>query len=324
MGVMQLPMTKRQSMRFLSVVNLLIASTVAISPAVGQSDREPAPKSDDYFGLLHGTKHGGVVYHDAVGELKCDIYVPEGMGPFPTILAIHGGAWRSGSKVHLVRHAFRFCNAGFVVVSINYRHAPDFPFPAQIQDAFSALRFMRNNAERYRMDLDKLFGYGYSAGGHLIALLATSAETDWSSPDDSAALRQSPAFLGVAAGGAPYDFEWLADQSRALVYWMGATKGDQPEQYRAASPALRVTERSPPFFLFHGETDRLVPRACTDRMAAALQAHRVPCDVLILENHGHLAAFTDDEAIDAVIQFYRSTLEKSANVPFGVRVATEK
>ena len=99
---------------------------------------------------LKFSKRGGIVYR-TIGdiELKCDAYVPDGAGPFPAVLAVHGGAWRSGAKWHMIRHARKLAAAGFVVVAINYRHAPSHRFPSQIEDCQAALHWMCGHAEQY-------------------------------------------------------------------------------------------------------------------------------------------------------------------------------
>jgi acetyl esterase/lipase len=297
----------------------LIAALTCSTGASQEARIENAPDGS-YFGFMDGVKHGAIPYRKGEHyELKCDVYVPKGAGPFPAILAIHGGAWRSGTKVHMLRHAFKFCNAGFVVVCIDYRHAPEFPFPAQIQDAFAALRFMNDNAEQYRINTDQVFGFGYSAGGHLISLLATTSEADWFAPEDLDPNRTPcPALKAVVAGGAPCDFDWIDQDSTALTYWLSATKAQDAELYRRASPICHVSKNTPPFLLFHGCDDWLVPPQCADRMADALSRHGVQCEVNRLKGCGHLEAFSQLQMVDqAVVFFHKQLGTKVSGSPAG-------
>ncbi len=92
----------------------------------------------------------------------------------PAILAIHGGAWRGGDKAWGEQFAEELCPFGYVVFSINYRLAgrPNGTWPAQIEDVQKALKHIRANAARYRIDPDRIASLGMSAGGHLATMVA--------------------------------------------------------------------------------------------------------------------------------------------------------
>src|SRR5262249_788519 len=118
------------------------------------------------------------------GPLKCDIYQPAGAGPFPAVLAVHGGAWGMGNKRQRGVYAQKVGPDGFNTVSISYRLAPEHKFPAQIEDCKSAVRWMRKNANKYKIDPTRIGAVGYSAGGHLVALLgATDPSCGLEGPD---------------------------------------------------------------------------------------------------------------------------------------------
>src|SRR5262249_8362095 len=104
-------------------------------------------------------------------DLKLDAYIPQGDGLFPAILVVHGGAWRSCSQLHLSPQARRFAEAGMAAFAISYRLAPSYKFPAQLEDCQAAVRWIRSHAAQYHVDPNRLGAYGYSAGGHLVALL---------------------------------------------------------------------------------------------------------------------------------------------------------
>ncbi len=145
-------------------------------------------------------KHTDVVFRsEKEFELKCDVFVPDGDGPFPTVLALHGGAWRFGTKWQVIRPARRLAQAGFVVVAIDYRLAPRWKFPAQIYDSFAALAWIRDHADEYSIDTENVFGFGYSAGAQLISLLAVTSIADWPDLDFALNDKQIPRFKAVAA-----------------------------------------------------------------------------------------------------------------------------
>jgi acetyl esterase/lipase len=117
-------------------------------------------------------------YDPAIGyEGAFDLYEPLGdstRAHRPAVLAIHGGAWRGGDKAWAEEFARELCPRGYVVVAINYRRAgrPGGTWPAQIEDVQKALRFLRANAARYRIDPDRIASLGMSAGGHLATMVA--------------------------------------------------------------------------------------------------------------------------------------------------------
>ncbi|MFK7766445.1 MAG: alpha/beta hydrolase fold domain-containing protein [Mariniblastus sp.] len=256
-------------------------------------------------------KNGGVVFKKtAEYELKCDVYVPEGDGPFPAILAVHGGFWRAGSKVAMLRHAWRMARAGYVVVAINYRHAPKYPFPAQIHDCKHAVRWMKENKSTYKIDADRIGAFGYSAGGHLAALLGTTEATDGlEGPVESGHEEYSTRVKVVAAGGAPFEFSWISENSPVLMYWLGGTKKQKPKTFRAASPMTFVTPDDPPFYLFHGQSDFVVPRDTAKNMHNRLLAVGIESKYDVAKGSGHVATFSDLTWMNNAIVFFDKHLK---------------
>ena len=88
------------------------------------------------------------------------------------------GGWKSGSKKEVKRQGRLFARHGFVAFAINYRKAPRHVFPAQINDCHSALSFIRENVARFGVDPTRICAWGYSAGGHLVSLLAAKEHFD--------------------------------------------------------------------------------------------------------------------------------------------------
>ena len=126
----------------------------------------------------------GIQYATAGGEkLQLDIAIPPGEGPFPCVVCLHGGAWMGGSRRDLSGNGKDksgkptpswievIAEHGYVTASVSYRLAPKCKFPAMIEDARAAVRFLRANAKTYRADPDKFAAFGFSAGGHLALLL---------------------------------------------------------------------------------------------------------------------------------------------------------
>jgi acetyl esterase/lipase len=122
--------------------------------------------------------------------LLMDLRVPDGDGPFPVIVFLHSGAWISGDRGG--GPALRQAARGYAVASIDYRLAPQFHWPAQIEDCKAAVRWLRANAARFHLDANRVGVFGTSAGGHLAAVLGTRRAAT-SSKASSSATRSSPA-----------------------------------------------------------------------------------------------------------------------------------
>ena len=259
-------------------------------------------------------KHGGVVYAKWDNEeLKCDVYQPQGDGRFPAVLMIHGGAWRSGSKLHYIRHAWALASRGFVAVVINYRHAPSAKFPAQIHDCKNAIRWIRANADKYQIDAQKIGAFGYSAGGHLASLLATTQPQDRLEGKPVAGLEgYSTAVDAVAIGGTPCEFSWIDENSILLVYFLGATRAEAPQRYRRASPIHFVDPSDRiPFRVFHGDRDFWVPVESSKKLKKRLEECGISCEWESV-NAGHLGTISDFECFERTIQFFERTLRNTA------------
>jgi len=245
------------------------------------------------------------------GPLKADIYLPEGEGPFPGVLVVHGGAWRMGTRGQLSGVAQMLAKNGFTAVAISYRLAPQYKFPAQIEDCKDAVRWMRTNATKLKIDPERIGGYGYSAGAHLVSLLATTDVKDGLEglPSELAAKAPSTRLQCVAAGGTPCDLRPIPDDEDGLSFFLGGSPATCRDQYRLASPAAFITPDDPPMFFFHGETDALVPMWSPEHMRAELEKAGVEARLYVVPSLGHMAAGLDRGAIERAIVFLSEHLK---------------
>lgn len=314
----------------LVVAGVLVAMTLARAAADEPDGRtSPVPPHvGDAAPEEPFTIHRDQVYATVDGrDLLADVLVPSGAGPFPAVLVIHGGAWTVGGKAQLRFAAERFAQRGYVAVCMAYRLAPRYPFPAQIDDCRAALHWMCQQAERFRIDVRAIAAYGYSAGGHLAVLLgvqphlaqeppraAPPADSGTPQGDGTPETSQPPQtgaacqpdrvrLCAVVAGGAPCDFRDLPPNSRLLQYWLGATRAENPEIYRQASPRAFVSRDAPPMFLFHGENDAAVPRHSAEQLVRDLQVLRVPARFRLVPNRGHVLTLFETQVLDEAIDF---------------------
>ena len=238
--------------------------------------------------------------------LSADVYLPAAEGRFPAVLVVHGGGWSGGERSNMKGNAQALARAGFVAVNISYRLAPANQFPDQLNDLQQAMRWIHRNAEQYKIDTARIGGFGYSAGAHLVALLGvTHADSVLDEPYGGKQTRLN----AVACGGTPADLAAFGKSGRLLRQFMGGTKQQMPELYAAASPITHVNANSPPFFLYHGQWDTLVPISQSENFAARLQSAGVHAELLRLRFRGHIGAyFIDGTAIKKSIDFLQREL----------------
>lgn len=253
--------------------------------------------------------YGEVYVERPSGPMKADLYVPKSPGPHPGVLVVHGGAWYTGTRAQLAGVAETLARRGFTAVAISYRLAPTHPFPAQIEDCRAALTWMRANAERLKLDRDRIGGFGYSAGAQLVALLAVNPAPAGDGVATGSESDVTPGLQAVVGGGAPCDFRVLPPDNRMLAFWLGGSRRERPEQYRRSSPAAFVSGNCPPMFFFHGQTDRLVPAESPQQMVALLRQAGVRAELYMVPKLGHVFAMMDVGAIEKSIEFLAEELE---------------
>ena len=261
---------------------------------------QPVARADDIESLRRPIRaFPDLVFSEVEGEkLRADIYRPDNDQLAPGVLMIHGGAWSAGDKWNMRDHARQLAQAGYVAISINYRLAPQFQYPAQIDDCRAALRWIHQEAGQYQMDPQRVAVYGYSAGGHLAALLATDP------------IEGLPRVKVAILGGAPCDFEFLSDSSQALAHVMGGSRKQRPQVYKEAAPLTYCSQDDCPTFFFHGNTDMIVPTEASRVMYRRLKELGVETQFYSVEKYGHLVTFLHPDARAAAIEFLDKHLKQ--------------
>ncbi len=255
------------------------------------------------------------------GELKADLFLQQAAGPHPAVVVIHGGAWRTGVKEQLHFVARRLADAGFVAMCIQYRLAPKHKFPAQVEDCQEAVTWLRKHAGKYRVDPNWIAAWGYSAGAHLATLLALSAQGDrtWQQErkgeaDTGPAPAPQPPppwhLQAAVGGGTPADLRTFDADLRILVYWLGATRRQDPRTYDLASPRWWVSPDDPPVFFYHGTQDRLVNIQQVRDTVAAMKKLGLEVQLLELPERGHIGAALDPRGIDAGLKFLQQQYQQ--------------
>jgi acetyl esterase/lipase len=265
-----------------------------------------------------------VAYASLSPTQKLDLYLPEGDGPFPLIINVHGGGFMMGDKSNPAE-ADTFLANGYAVASVDYRLSGEALAPAQIEDLKAAVRWLRANAQEYNLDPERFAAFGQSAGGNLVALLGTScgvaelegaelgnaeqsscvqAVVDWFGPTDF--LQMDQQFAGTSCP-ATHD---AADSPESML--LGAPIQTVPEQAQAVNPITYVTPDDPPFLIQHGTADCNVPpqqgQLLYDALLPAIGAENVTYTLLEGAGHGG-SQFSDAANMQLVLDFLSRHLQ---------------
>ena len=235
-----------------------------------------------------GTIERDVTYCVSDGvALKMDVYYPKTMDkPAPAVAYVHGGSWSSGDTHDSMgmTDVPELLARGYLVVSINYRHAPEWKFPTQIEDVKCAIRFLRANAKQFNLDSKRIGAWGHSAGGHLVGLLGTTdVGAGFEGPSNY--LDQSSRVQAVVDMSGRADLLGMPADRASSVF--GVTD-NSVHLLEHASPVTFVTRDDPPFLILHGGQDDVVPPGVSQELYDRLQAAGVPAKLVIVKNADHM------------------------------------
>jgi len=220
-----------------------------------------------------------------------DLHLPEGEGPFPLLVWIHGGGWHSGTRD--IDFAEPYLRAGFALASIGYRLTSGGScFPAPIEDCVAAVAWLQQNAARWKIDCSRLGVFGHSAGGHLasLAALASVGATPFTRPGlrpfSRVLVWSGPLNLAREAGRWPRStFAWNPDDAYCRTFFPG---GAYDEEFAAwASASSYLSPAMPPTLVIHGQDDELVPWEQARDFAGNLRALGVDASFELIPGAGH-------------------------------------
>jgi acetyl esterase len=243
-----------------------------------------------------------LTYREVGGEkVKLEAYLPVGDGIRPGVMVIYGGGWVLGSKELSGPMAEMLAEQGYVAFAMNYRLAPQHPFPAAVDDVRASTAWVRDHAAEFGLDPGRIGAIGGSAGGHLAAMLATSGQ---GSLDHGSRVAAAVSWAG------PMDLHpdlFGPDTQPYLDAFLDCFTQCEESKIVAASPISHVDPSDAPLFLANGDSDILVPPDQATRMSAALDAVHVPHQLDIVPNAGH-----DERLLPPVVapslQFLRQQL----------------
>lgn len=194
--------------------------------------------------------------------------------PRPAVVLFHGGGPVGGSPLQDLDWAEPLAQRGYVAVMAGYRlfdaEAGANAWPAQLEDAQRAIRWVRAHAADLHVDPNRIAAMGHSSGGHLAGLLGTTDvpyDADAALDGISSRVDCVVSLAGDADLTVPYPDPATA---RTASAWLGGILDEVPDVWRAASPAHNVDERTAPFLLIHGNRDQGVPIQMSRNLATAL------------------------------------------------------
>jgi acetyl esterase/lipase len=271
-----------------------LACTAALAALAGCSNAGSIPVGSTAIPTLSAGQKVTLTY---CNDEQARITEPATLrGRAPVAVYVHGGSWVSGSYdtggfiVNEIGPAL--AAQGFVVVSVNYHLGPSGPWPAQIEDVKCAIRFLRANAAALNVNPAEIGAWGQSAGGHLVALLATaSPAVGW---DVGPYRAQSSKIQAVVDMAGPSDLLSMGDQGDSglvqdsFISLLGTVPPPRlGAALTAASPVTYIAKGDPPFLLMHSDNDRIVYPQQSQELSWDLSANDVPNQLVTIRGAGH-------------------------------------
>jgi arylsulfatase A len=270
----------------------------------------------DKVGLPDNVERTADIVYATYGnrQLHLDLYMPKPKptGLIPGIVVIRGGGWRQGDKNGFAGMAAGLAAKGLAAACIEYRVLPDVTIADAVHDTKAAVRWMRAEGKRYGIETDAIGAIGGSAGGHLVALLATSYKVSKLEGDGGHA-GVSSRIQAVVPMAPVVDFVTIAQERREAKGGAASILGSDPEMAKLLSPVSHVDRDSAPMLLMHGGADKTVPIAQSQEMLERCKKAGVQADMVVMDGAPH--AFWNmqqwsQETIDKSARFFHSVLDR--------------
>jgi acetyl esterase/lipase len=246
-------------------------------------------------------------------HLQVNVARPKsGEGKFPAVVCIHGGGFRAGKRESYDRLCLTLAQNGYVAITVTYRLAPAYPFPAAVLDCKSAVRWLRANAAKYHVDPARIGVTGGSAGGHLAQFLGVTAGVKEFDAGEN--LDQSSAVSCVVNFYGPSDltksYGKSVDAAEVLPLFFGGDLSTKRREHITGSPLYWVTPDAAPTLVVHGTDDKFVAYEQAEWMVDKLKASAVEAELLTLDCAGHGFKGADlEKAEKALLAFFDKHLK---------------
>jgi alpha-L-fucosidase 2 len=274
---------RRRSLIEFAVMRAIVLLAVSAGCVLAAQGDPPLDQKDVEYGRPGGH------------PLLLDLHVPEGPGPFPAAILVHGGGFDSGSRAKNMAPTFQpLADAGFAWFSIDYRMAPEFRYQQATEDIDTAIQWVKAHAKTYRVDASRIVLSGESAGGYLVdyaaahetAATKVAAVVDFYGPADYAKIAQQRRDY-------PQRFNMTSINAHKAkgggIWFFGVSGYDEASmaKLQEISPVAAVHRGMPPFLEIHGTRDDQVPYEQSTIMCDALHGVGGVCDIITIEGGGH-------------------------------------
>ncbi|MFQ6342050.1 alpha/beta hydrolase fold domain-containing protein [Campylobacter sp. VTCC 70190] len=285
-------------------------------------------KKSDRIDEFNDIVYKQVKTRDSVKELHLSILAPQNDTLKPAIIFYTGGGFQSASYHRFIQMRMALAEAGFVVVSAQYRVIPD-TFPALIEDAKAAIRYVKAHAKEYGIDSKRIGILGDSAGGYVAQMMGLAKDKKYdvgenlnqnSQVQAVATLYGISNLLSIGEGfskevqevhKSKAVTEALMLNGVAFKDFSGAAIDADEKKALAASPLGNLDGKKPPFLIMHGDSDTLVSPMQSKRLYVALRAKKIPVDYVVVKNAEHADDLWYQQVVfDEVIRFFKQNLTK--------------
>ena len=321
----------RKELAVLAAASLLVTTATA-QDLMGQSPEAQVVDVPVVQGRIDAIS--GVVYSQvfergrSVRCLKMTLFVPRTKGKKPAVLYFPGGGFTSADHEKFLEMRYALARAGYVVAACEYRAVPN-KFPALLEDAKAAVRWMRAHASEFGVDADRIGLLGDSAGGYVVQMAgATNGEKNWDVGDFKEVSSDVQAVVSIygisdlttiGEGIGNENVHASAAVTEALLLngpafkdFAGASVNADPQKAKAASPIGHVDGTEPPFLLMHGSGDKVVSPLQSKKMFEALQNKKVEAEYVLVRGaeHGDLPWYQPG-VISRVVNFFDRHLKRT-------------
>lgn len=321
----------RKELAVLAAASLLVTTATA-QDLMGQSPEAQVVDVPVVQGRIDAIS--GVVYSQvfergrSVRGLKMTLFVPRTKEKKPAVLYFPGGGFTSADHEKFLEMRYALACAGYVVAACEYRAVPN-KFPALLEDAKAAVRWMRAHASEFGVDANRIGLLGDSAGGYVIQMAgATNGEKNWDVGDFKEVSSDVQAVVSIygisdlttiGEGLGNENVHASAAVTEALLLngpafkdFAGASVNADPQKAKAASPIGHVDGTEPPFLLMHGSGDKVVSPLQSKKMFEALQNKKVEAEYVLVRGaeHGDLPWYQPG-VISRVVNFFDRHLKRT-------------
>ena len=321
----------RKELAVLAAASLLVTTATA-QDLMGQSPEAQVVDVPVVQGRIDAIS--GVVYSQvfergrSVRGLKMTLFVPRTKEKKPAVLYFPGGGFTSADHEKFLEMRYALARAGYVVAACEYRAVPN-KFPALLEDAKAAVRWMRAHASEFGVDADRIGLLGDSAGGYVVQMAgATNGEKNWDVGDFKEVSSDVQAVVSIygisdlttiGEGIGNENVHASAAVTEALLLngpafkdFAGVSVNADPQKAKAASPIGHVDGTEPPFLLMHGSGDKVVSPLQSKKMFEALQNEKVEAEYVLVRGaeHGDLPWYQPG-VISRVVNFFDRHLKRT-------------